>query len=53
MPGSRLVSFPTAGHFPHREDPKKFVRELSDFIESTEPGDTGDERLRELLREGA
>jgi pimeloyl-ACP methyl ester carboxylesterase len=52
MPGSRLVSFPTAGHFPHREDPRRFVRELTDFIESTEPGDTSDDRMRELLREG-
>jgi pimeloyl-ACP methyl ester carboxylesterase len=53
MPGSRLVTFPDAGHFPHRQDPKRFVRELTDFIESTEPGDTRDERMRELLREGA
>ena len=52
MPGSRLVSFPDAGHFPHRDDPRRFVRELTDFMESTEPGDTRDERLRELLREG-
>jgi pimeloyl-ACP methyl ester carboxylesterase len=52
MPGSRLVTFPDAGHFPHRDDPRRFVRELTDFIESTEPGDTRDERLRELLRDG-
>jgi pimeloyl-ACP methyl ester carboxylesterase len=52
MPGSRLVTFPQAGHFPHRADPRRFVRELTDFMESTEPGDTRDERLRELLREG-
>jgi len=53
MPGSRLVSFPDAGHFPYRDDPRRFVRELTDFMESTEPGDTRDERLRELLRDGA
>jgi pimeloyl-ACP methyl ester carboxylesterase len=52
MPGSRFVTFPDAGHFPHRDDPRRFVRELTDFMESTEPGDTRDERLRELLREG-
>jgi pimeloyl-ACP methyl ester carboxylesterase len=52
MPGSRFVTFPDAGHFPHRQDPRRFVRELTDFIESTEPGDTRDERMRELLREG-
>jgi pimeloyl-ACP methyl ester carboxylesterase len=53
MPGSRLVTFPNAGHFPHRDDPKRFVRELTEFMETTEPGDTSDERVRELLREGA
>jgi pimeloyl-ACP methyl ester carboxylesterase len=53
IPNSRFVSFPDAGHFPYRDDPRRFVRELTDFIESTEPGDTRDERLRELLREGA
>jgi pimeloyl-ACP methyl ester carboxylesterase len=52
MPGSRLIGFPDAGHFPHRDDPRRFVRELTEFIDSTEPGDTRDERLRELLREG-
>ena len=53
VPGSRFVSFPDAGHFPYRDDPQRFVRELTDFIESTEPSDPRDERLRELLREGA
>jgi pimeloyl-ACP methyl ester carboxylesterase len=53
MPGSHFVSFPRAGHFPYRDDPRRFVRELTDFMESTEPGDTRDERLRELLREGS
>ena len=53
VPGSRFVSFPDAGHFPYRDDPRRFVRELADFIESTEPSDARDERLRELLREGA
>jgi len=52
MPGSRFVTFPDAGHFLYRDDPRRFVRELTDFLESTEPGDTRDERLRELLREG-
>jgi pimeloyl-ACP methyl ester carboxylesterase len=53
IPGSRFVTFPDAGHFPYRDDPRRFVRELTDFIESTEPSDARDERLRELLREGA
>src|SRR2546421_11119981 len=53
MPGSHFVTFPDAGHFPHRQDPRRFVRELTEFVESTEPGDTRDERIRELLREGS
>ena len=52
MPGSRLVSFPDAGHFPHRNNPRRFVRELTDFMEATEPSVVQEERFRELLREG-
>jgi pimeloyl-ACP methyl ester carboxylesterase len=53
MPGSRLIRFEGAGHFPHREDPRRFVRKLLEFIEDTEPSVLPEERLRELLREGA
>ena len=53
MPGSHLVSFPDAGHFPHRTDPKRFVRELTEFMETTEPSAVEEERFRELLREGS
>jgi pimeloyl-ACP methyl ester carboxylesterase len=53
MPGSHLVSFPQAGHFAHRDDPRRFVRELTDFIEGSEPAAIGEDRMRELLREGA
>jgi len=52
-PGSRLVSFPDAGHFPHRDDPRRFVRELTSFMEETEPSRYEEDRLREMLREGA
>jgi pimeloyl-ACP methyl ester carboxylesterase len=51
MPGSRLVSFPRAGHFPHRDEPRRFVREIIDFMETTEPSVVEEERFRELLRE--
>ena len=37
MPGSRLVIFDDAGHFPHCEDPERFVQVLADFIASTKP----------------
>jgi pimeloyl-ACP methyl ester carboxylesterase len=53
MPGSRLVSFPDAGHFPHRDDPRRFVRELTEFMETTEPSAVEEERFREKLREGS
>ena len=53
MPGSRLVSFPDAGHFPHRDDPRRFNRALLDFLEETDPSVIPESRLREMLREGA
>jgi pimeloyl-ACP methyl ester carboxylesterase len=50
MPGSRLVIFENVGHFPHCEDPDRFVRVLADFITSTEPAHVSEARWRELLR---
>jgi pimeloyl-ACP methyl ester carboxylesterase len=52
MPDSRLEVFPGAGHFPHRDDPLRFVRVLDDFIRTTEPSQITEERMRALLREG-
>jgi len=49
IPGSRLEIIEGAGHFPHVEEPLRFVEILSEFIDSTEPSNvTADER-RELL----
>jgi pimeloyl-ACP methyl ester carboxylesterase len=53
VPGSRLEVFPAAGHFPHLDDPLRFVRVLDDFIESSEPARVDADRLGELLRSGA
>ena len=53
VPGSRLELFAGAGHFPHLDDPLRFVAALIDFIETTEPADVDADRLRELLRGGA
>jgi pimeloyl-ACP methyl ester carboxylesterase len=53
MPGSRLVSFPDAGHFPHRDNPRRFARALLDFLDETDPSVIPESRLREMLREGA
>jgi pimeloyl-ACP methyl ester carboxylesterase len=34
--GSRLEVFPAAGHFPHLDDPLRFVRVLQNFIDTTQ-----------------
>ena len=53
IPGSRLVSFPRAKHFPHREDPAAFVDTLIHFIDSTTPAQIDEEQWRRLVRNGA
>jgi len=53
VPGSRLEIFPDAGHFPHLDDPLRFVRLLDEFMATTEPGETDAGRWSELLRSGA
>lgn len=50
LPGSRLEIFPGAGHFPHRDDPRRFVNLLSDFVATTKPARIAEARLRERLR---
>lgn len=52
MPGSRLELFADAGHFPHHQDPDRFVEVLEDFIATTEPNRFDQRRWRRLLREG-
>ncbi len=52
MPQSRLEVFPGAGHFPHNDDPERFVRLLTGFIESTRPADLDERRVEALLRRG-
>jgi pimeloyl-ACP methyl ester carboxylesterase len=50
VPGSRLELFPDAGHFPHLDDPLRFVRLLIDFMATTEPARVDAGRWRTLLR---
>jgi pimeloyl-ACP methyl ester carboxylesterase len=52
IPHSQLEVLENAGHFPYRDDPRRFATRLTDFIESTEPAETDWEHLRELLRGG-
>jgi len=51
IPGSRLDVFPGAGHFPHRDDPRRFVHLLQDFVATTQPARFDEARLRERMRE--
>ena len=51
--GSRLEVFSGAGHFPHRDDPVRFVEILRDFLETTEPAWIDDDVARRLLQERA
>lgn len=52
IPHSRLELFPSSGHFPHLDEPERFIDVLSEFIESTEPADVDAEGWRELLMAG-
>ena len=37
VPGSRLEVFPDAGHFPHLDDPLRFIRVMINFVETSPP----------------
>ncbi len=53
MPGSRLEVFEGAGHFPHRDDPHRFVSVLRDFMASAPEAHLDGEAIRSLmLRDG-
>ncbi len=47
--GSRFEVMEGCGHFPHVEDPPRFVEVLEDFIATTEPSKTDMEEYRDLL----
>ena len=53
VPSSRLEVFERAGHFPHVDDPQRFLDVLLDFIESTEPADVDPGRWQEILKAGS
>jgi pimeloyl-ACP methyl ester carboxylesterase len=53
MPGSELVIFEGASHFPHAEEPQRFVDVLDDFISRTDPADASETDWRASLRRGA
>jgi pimeloyl-ACP methyl ester carboxylesterase len=50
IPGSRLEIFPAVGHYPHCEDPARFVKVVRDFVESTEAAAISERLWREQFR---
>lgn len=52
-PRSRVEVIPDAGHFPHKDDPERFVKIVRDFIRTTEPATYSRARFRALLKSGA
>jgi pimeloyl-ACP methyl ester carboxylesterase len=53
MPGSRLEIVPEAGHFPHRDDPMRFVELITEFVAETTPADLDEDTVRDKLLRGA
>lgn len=52
IPGSRLEIFAGAGHFPWRDEPRRFAEVLLDFMKTTTPLPPDRKRLRGRLSEG-
>jgi pimeloyl-ACP methyl ester carboxylesterase len=52
VPSSQLEIFEEAGHFPHVDEPQRFIEVLTDFIDTTEPAKVAPERWREMLQKG-
>jgi pimeloyl-ACP methyl ester carboxylesterase len=53
VPGSRFELFEAAGHFPHLDEPDRFVSTFEDWIATTHPGDSDDARFRAAVRRHA
>jgi len=53
VPSSRLEVFADAGHFPHVDEPTRFIAALEEFVDATAPAAVAPEEWRELLRVGA
>jgi pimeloyl-ACP methyl ester carboxylesterase len=53
VPGSRFELFEAAGHFPHLDEPERFVATLTDWIATTAPGHGDEARFREAVQRHA
>jgi pimeloyl-ACP methyl ester carboxylesterase len=49
IPGSRFEVFAGSGHFPHCEEPGRFVDVVTDFMRTTSPASLEPSQLHELL----
>ena len=52
VPTSRLEIFEKAGHFPHVDEPQRFIEVLTEFLDETRAAEVKPRRWRELLRRG-
>ena len=52
-PRSRVEVVPDAGHFPHKDDPERFVAIVTEFVRTTDPATYSRARFRALLKSGA
>jgi pimeloyl-ACP methyl ester carboxylesterase len=52
IPGSRLEILEGVGHYPHVEEPVRFVEILAEFLRTTEPSELTPTERRDLLRRG-
>jgi pimeloyl-ACP methyl ester carboxylesterase len=53
VPGSTLEVFERAGHFPHLDEPERFVATLEEWLATSEPTGADEDRFRAVLRAGA
>ncbi|MGH3414064.1 MAG: alpha/beta fold hydrolase [Marmoricola sp.] len=51
-PGAVIEVMADAGHFPHRDHPKRFVRVVNDFIRHSQPARYHRAQWRALMRQG-
>lgn len=52
-PGAVVEVFGNSGHFPHKDQPDRFVKVLHSFIKNTQPASYHRGRWRALLKNGA
>ncbi|HXX88719.1 MAG TPA: alpha/beta hydrolase [Acidimicrobiales bacterium] len=52
IPNSRLEIMEGVGHYPHVEEPFRFVEVVLDFLETTQPSSVTPEQRRDQLRRG-